>query len=353
MTILFPVKQFIHKYLPSLVDWYRYGFNLYMTYQYNLSTVGKQQPLGFVSNLATTTRKLSKDRKTILFYPDFPYFKATLYQICLFLGYDVTNHPKRRFDVAIKWKRYATFAPNDSILSNLAAQNSNVVNINCEDVSKSYIDTIFHTVFGYSITVDPLTYTGKCVVKSNLNAQHDGKIISCPISKTEPDVVYQKLVETTVEDGKVLDMRVPIFKDRIPLVYVYLKKNLTAEQRFHGYTSLISVQLVEAHDVFAEEEIHKIISFCQRIGLDYGELDVLRDQTDQRIYIVDANNTPTSRLLFEPLILPPETCILSPKDRHIAIQKMAHAFEEKLLSILEEAVPHLPSSFLKGLPLSE
>jgi hypothetical protein len=332
MTILSPVKQFIQKYLPALVDWYRYVFNLYMTYRYNLSTTAKQQPLSFAQNLATTTRKLSKGRKTILFYPDFPYFKAAPYQICLLLGYDVTNNPKRRFDAAIKWKRYATFAPNDPVLSDLAAQNSSVVNINCDDVSKSYIDTIFHTVFGYSITVDPLTYTGKCVVKSNLNAQHDGKIISCPIGETEPDVVYQKLVDNTVEDGKVLDMRVPVFKDRIPLVYVYLKKNLTAEQRFHGYTSLISVQLVEVHDIFAEEEIRGIISFCQTIGLDYGELDVLRDQTDKRIYIVDANNTPTSRLLFEPLSMSLENCILSPKDRLIAIQKMAHAFAEKLLS---------------------
>ena len=29
------------------------------------------------------------------------------------------------------------------------------------------------------------------------------------------------------------------------------------------------------------------------MGIDYGELDILRDNNDGRIYIVDANNTPS------------------------------------------------------------
>ena len=321
------IKQLLRRYTPLAL------INLYETYKYNLSTVLEQHPLSLIQNVLTTTRKLSNNRKTILFYPDFPYMQATIYQVCLLLGYEVTNNPVKNFDVAIKWKRYATFAPNDNILSHLSAQNISVVNINCEDVSKLNVDKIFHLVFGYSTAVDPLTYTGKCVVKSNLNAQHDGKIISCPISKIEPDVFYQKLIDNEVEDGQVLDMRVPVFKNVIPFVYLYLKKNLTEEQRFFGYPSLISVRLAEAHEVFEEDEVRKIIWFCQKIGLDYGELDVLRDNNDKQLYIIDANNTPSSRLLFEPLRIPRKKCILPPIDRLIALNKLTQAFQEKLLRL--------------------
>ena len=49
--------------------------------------------------------------------------------------------------------------------------------------------------------------------------------------------------------------------------------------------------------VFTKEELEKIITFCQKMGLDYGELDSIRNSTDQKLYIVDANNTPTIRFV--------------------------------------------------------
>ena len=41
----------------------------------------------------------------------------------------------------------------------------------------------------------------------------------------------------------------------------------------------------------APDEIKEILSFCKIFGLECGELDVLRDNVDRRIYIVDANIT--------------------------------------------------------------
>ena len=333
------LKQFLKRYLPaSIVDFlqtYKHKYiNLNRIYQYNLSTLSEHTILNLIQNISVTTQKIfRKDKKRILFYPDFPYLKATIYQICLLLGYDVTSNPNQRFDLAIKWKRYETFAANDDILSRLSSQKIDVLNIHCEDVSKITVDQVFHRAFGYSSIIDPLTYTGKCVVKSNLNAQHDGRIITCPIQAKETDVIYQKLVDNEVTEGRVLDYRVPVFKNIIPLVYIYLKKNLTEEQRFYGYPSLVSVELVEAQDVFSDDEIHKIISFCKRLGLDYGELDVLRDKNDNRLYIIDANNTPSSRLLFEPVSMPFEKCILSHEQRFMALQKMTQAFTKELLPV--------------------
>ena len=333
------LKQLIKRYLPaSFVDFiqtYRHRYiNLNRIYQYNLSTLSEHGILNLIQNISATTQKiLRKDKKRVLFYPDFPYLKATIYQICLLLGYDVTSNPNQEFDLAIKWKRYETFAENDEILSRLLNHQVRVLNINCEDVSKIKVDQLFDCAFGYSSIIDPLLYNGHCVVKSNLNAQHDGRIISCPIQAKEADVIYQKLIDNEVEEGRVLDYRVPVFKNTIPFVYVYLKKNLTEEQRFYGYPSLVSVEIVEAHDVFSDDEIHKIICFCQMLGLDYGELDVLRDKNDKKLYIVDANNTPSSRLLFEAVSMPIEKCILSYEQRCTALQKMTQAFMKEFIAM--------------------
>ncbi|MDJ0634807.1 MAG: hypothetical protein QNJ34_16580 [Xenococcaceae cyanobacterium MO_188.B29] len=329
-------KKALRKHLPTeivkLYDRYKYDyFNLTRTYKYNLSTLEKPEPSKITSNILNTTKKLVNNQKTILFYPDFPYKKAALYQICLLLGYDVINDPQRKFDLAVKWERYATFFENDRILSELSQHNKNIINLNCQDVSKNYTNEVFEQVFSYSLGIDPLTYTGKCVAKSNLNAQHDGKIIDCPIAQVQARVTYQKLVDNEVQENAVLDYRVPIFKHEIPLVYIYLKKNQNATQRFFGYPSLISVELADVESVFSKDETNKIISFCQKIGLDYGELDILRDKKDRRIYIVDANNTPSSRLLFEPVEMPYEKCLLSFEQRQTVLDKYTKAFKSQFL----------------------
>lgn len=335
-TPLVKTKKALREHLPGLVvqlyDKWKYNyFNLTGTYEYNLSTLEEKKPIKTTSNLLTTTKKLVTNQKRILFYPDFPYKKAALYQICLLLGYDVTDDPQRKFDLAVKWERYATFFPKDHVLSELSQQNNNIINLNCQDVSKDYTNKVFEQVFGYSLGVNPLTYTGKCVAKSNLNAQHDGKIIDCPISQVKSGVTYQKLVDNEVQEDAVLDYRVPIFKNKIPLVYLYLKRNQNATQRFFGYPSLISVELADTEAVFSQDEINKIISFCQKIGLDYGELDILRDRQDRHIYIVDANNTPSSRLLFEPVEMPYEKCLLSFEQRQTVLEKYTEAFQSKFL----------------------
>lgn len=335
MAVFALIRLFSFNSLPAIAQLLRENLpfpilHLYRIYNYNFSTVIDRRRSNLFQNQVATTKKLITNRKTILFYPEFP-SSGAIYYICLFLGYNVTNNPEETFDICIKWKD-TTFSPMDSVLSRLLAQNINVVNINCEDISKSYIDKVFHSVFGYSVTIDPLTYTGQCVMKSDINGQHDGKIISCPIDTIESGVVYNKLIDNEVENGKVVLLRVPVFKQIIPFVYL---KHFPIEHRFgRSFAHLVSARLAEAHDVFSETEISKILCFCQKIGLDYGELDVLRDRSDRRLYIVDANNTPSATMIYNPLDLPLDKrkCFLSASDRLIALQKMAQAFKEVLLN---------------------
>lgn len=318
------MKRLLQKHLPLSIR------HIYKIYKYNFSTINEYTPLNVLQNIASTTRKLVHNRKKILFYPDGiesnP--RVIIYQLCLFLGYAITNNPKEQVDICIKWKD-ATFSPKDQVLLNLSKRGTPVINIDCEDISKSRVHQVFYSVFGYSADVDPLTHQGNCVVKSDLNSQHYAEVISCPRSTVIPNVVYCKLINNEIEDGVVLHYRVPIFKHLIPLVYV---KRMPLDDRFGGFSDLISVQLVSAEEVFSKVEIHKILSFCHEMNLDYGELDVLRDQDDGQLYIVDANHTPCSKLLTDLRRFPPDRRVLSPSDRLTTLEKLAKAFNEALLS---------------------
>jgi hypothetical protein len=75
-------------------------------------------------------------------------------------------------------------------------------------------------------------------------------------------------------------------KGEIPLCYLGYR---SLDDRF-GFKK-VRVDIVET--VLSASEIEQITQFCAGIGLDYGELDVLRNLDDGRIYIVDANNKPS------------------------------------------------------------
>ena len=63
--------------------------------------------------------------------------------------------------------------------------------------------------------------------------------------------------------------------------------------RKHRFTNEFGTGVIHrTSDVLSAIELDLVLQFCRAIGLDYGELDIVRDQEDGRIYIVDANNTP-------------------------------------------------------------
>jgi hypothetical protein len=216
--------------------------------------------------------------------------------------------------MAFKWNT-ATFSPRDATLSSLAVQ-YRVVNINCEDISKTRVNNSFSQVFGYSTLVDPLTFRGQCVQKSDLNARHDGRVIECPAQVRTPGCVYQRLINNEVDDGLVMDIRVPVFRTRIP--FVYLKYRNRSDRFGNTNTRVI---LAEVNDVLGDVELDRIHEFSKLMGLDYGELDVLRDREDQRLYIVDVNPTPWG---------PPNH--ISEEQARQAVTRMAVAFREGVLS---------------------
>lgn len=252
--------------------------------------------------------------KRLLFYPHRPGKRFIMYKICLMLGYRKSKDPKGRFDLAMKWSN-DTIAPVDENLEKLAGSQK-IINIECNDDSKPLVHRSFSAVFGYGFDLDPTAFRGTAVKKSVFNGLHDGVLIDCPIPAREKGFVYEKLINNETGDGLIEDIRIPIFRDRMPFAYL---KYRPREKRFEKTNT--KVILTEVETVLTPDEIQKVGMFCRKAGLEYGELDVLRDRDDGRIYIIDLNNIPGG--------MPWQ---ISPRDERIAMNKMRDTFVEVFIN---------------------
>ena len=250
-----------------------------------------------------------KNTFTILCYPQCPNSLYVLYKCAHLLGCRITGNPNLAYDIVVRFED-TTHACIDTVLSRLAEQ-TRVFNIGCTDISKTRVDAVFAEVFGYSAMIDPLTYTGPCVMKSDMNGLHNGRIITCPIEAVTPGYVYQRIIDTQI-DGLVQDIRVPIIGETIPFVYL---KYRSADDRFSNTNN--RVEIAEPYDVFSYQEMQYLMQFCRKIGLDYGELDTLRDRNDGSLYVVDVNNTPYG---------PPNH--LPAREKRRALSMLASTFEQ-------------------------
>ncbi|MBM3421387.1 MAG: hypothetical protein FJY11_09660 [Bacteroidetes bacterium] len=228
--------------------------------------------------------------RTILFYPEYPRRRGVLYKVFRSMGFNITNDPSNPHNIRIFWST-ATIKEQDQVVRDWA-ETGGAINMNCTDVSKSRVDAIFTAIFGYSSLVDPLTYGGEMVKKSEINAAHDGVIVKGPV-EPENGFVYQKLIDNSVEGGMVADLRIPVIMNTIPHVYVKYKR---MKYRFGHFsrtdTRKRGVDIMKPDQVLSDDEISRIKLYVREFGLDYCELDVLRDKATGLIYIVDVNNAP-------------------------------------------------------------
>lgn len=189
---------------------------------------------------------------------------------------------------------------------------AHVLNFGCTDISKTRVSAAFDKVSGESLTVDPVSFTGRMVEKSEMNAAHDGRVLEGPLDAPVPGKSYQRLIDNEIEGGLVEDLRcclvggkpVVVFRKRRPLGRRFLNEN-------------VQVLLDTPQNCYSADEIRVIEAFAAEIGLDWGGVDVLRDRETGKIYIVDANKTDMG---------PPVALKLGAKLR--ATRAMARAFAE-------------------------
>lgn len=227
--------------------------------------------------------------KNVIVHPHYPSRRSTIYFTCRELGLQVTNKLKKKAVLGVYFD-YATYKNDHHSLQKLADQGLKVLNIGSRNIGKNHIDEIHQQIFGYCTRIDPTKHVGKCVRKSDINALHDGIILECPIEKVEEGFIYQILIDNKNDKGLFEDIRVAIVGKEIPLVNLKYRK--PEDQFGHLSTS----DLVEANDVLSSEEIEKINAFTNACNFEFGELDILRDNEDGRIYIIDVNDTPNNIL---------------------------------------------------------
>lgn len=223
--------------------------------------------------------------RTVLFYPEFPLYKTHINRYLLGSRFNITNNPDLPFDLVVAWED-TTHRPCYPLLERLSSQ-YRVLNLACRDISKRRVDEVSRAVFGYGLCVDPTTYEGRCVRKSDDNGDHDKTaIIQGPIECVDEDCVYQPLVDNRYDEHLVYDIRVQICGDRMPLVFLRFR---SLDRRF---SSDLSEAVYAPRACLSDDEIEKLHTLASYMGLDFGDIDAVRDAGNGRLYVVDVNNTP-------------------------------------------------------------
>lgn len=217
-------------------------------------------------------------RATIGFTPDQPNQTSQIYRIMLMNRYRWVDPTVTRPDITLYWAYGATDKPPTT-------EWEPEINARCRDITKCHVDVVHRKVFGYGLEVDPFTHQGEAFVKSDANALHDGHIEQLPIATPTPGMVYQRLVDNKLADGTREDIRVPVVFGTIPFVFlVHRCLGDHIGERIMGASRLTPVD-----EVFSSDEVVRILNLCHALGLELGELDVLRDNGNDQIYVVDVN----------------------------------------------------------------
>jgi len=228
--------------------------------------------------------KRVKPHASIAFWPQLasPWYNA--WTVAQFAGLKITSNPAAADYVFV----FEDTTYSDPIKRIPKTSTAPTINQYVNDISKKHVSDVFASVFGYDLDIDPLTYDGLAVCKSQINGAHDGKVIQCPIEESEilPDRAYQRLVDSSFNGKTSEDLRIVYAFGDIPVVF---HKHKALDQRFG--TTYLSTVVRDAADVFSPEEITLICRTCDEVGLDFGAVDIMRDQHTNRIYIVDVNNT--------------------------------------------------------------
>jgi len=231
-------------------------------------------------------------KKKALFYPELPETKSALAIALKTMGYQIHNDPTQEHHFAVAWDN-ETWKTNISELSEVL---QDAWNSKCHDISKSYLDQVHQEVFDYSTRVNPALHTGDILEKSEINASHQARIVHAPLEPKE-GFIYQKLINNAEGRYFFKDIRLVYIRGKIPCCYLNYRikgKRFSAKK----YKAV----LVNTDTVLTKEEQALTHAFCQKLHVDYAEIDALRDNDSGLLYLIDVNVTafgPSTGLTFQ------------------------------------------------------
>ena len=255
----------------------------------------------------------------VYIYGNYQHFqKSTTYFMLRKAGVEMSNKLNGKYDVGIYWDpRMDINKQTPKLKQN--GKKIKLINLFLVDTAKGFVAESFETHFGYGYKVDPTTFNGYCISKHNGNGTKSCFFLKCPIEANDifKDHSYQQIIDYTdkKDPNTLYELRIPIVGGIIPCV---LFKTRNRGLRFTSKNR--SIQIVNPLKYLTEQECQKIITYCRYIGLEMGEIDVLRSHEDGQIYIIDVNNTSW---------WPPNK--LGDVDRNIVLNLMWNAFLESFI----------------------
>jgi hypothetical protein len=108
--------------------------------------------------------------------------------------------------------------------------------------------------------------------------------------------VYQELVNNLLSPGLLQETRLTYADGILPSCWL---KVIPIQMRFKS-TPLTQRLALPTASFFTNEELEKIRGLVIAMGLDYGELDIVRDRDDGRVYVLDVNKTPAGNFVKLP-----------------------------------------------------
>lgn len=223
----------------------------------------------------------------IFFWPDRPRDNLLVFPLMEQAGWEFADHPDEA-DWCVLHRDATWIRPGDA--DPWEERSAGWINGRCRDISKWHVQETFHQAFGYSLAVDPLTWEGELVQKSDQNFRKDCLILQGPLDARIEGQVYQRLVRGDFDaQGRATEYRALVVGGviaglmRAPWWPIEYRREKPLE---------FIPDWVRVEDSFTTDELAGVTRFCGLLGLDYGKLDIIRDREDGRIYIVDANNTP-------------------------------------------------------------
>ena len=276
----------------------------------NYNYFGEVKPIAIDKNLTPLK---------VYIYGNYPHFqKSTTYFMLRKAGVEINNKLIGKYDMGIFWDpRMDINKQTPKLKQN--GKKIKLINLFLVDTAKDFVADSFEKHFGYGYHVDPTKFNGYCISKHNGNGTKSCFFLKCPINATDifKDHSYQRIIDYTDkrDPDTLYELRVPIVGGIIPCI---LFKTRNRGLRFTSKNR--SIQIVNPLKYLTEQECNKIITYCRYIGLELGEIDILRSHEDGQIYIIDVNNTSW---------WPPNK--LGDIERNIVLNLMWNAFLESFL----------------------
>jgi hypothetical protein len=248
-------------------------------------------------------RRLAGHSGTVLLEPygvPVRMYSMALFKICAELGWSIKDGRQHKEGLRLFWPNKET--PETQAYPDL-------INGRCVNINKSLVVKNFEVIFGYGYTVDPRNPSGPYVRKSEINGRHDGQIIE-GARVPEGGFVYQRFIDIALNESMGEDIRLIYMRGLLQFCY---RKSRSLETWFGQKSTTATIDRTSS--LISHDEASRVCTLCDAMGLEYGELDCLRDRKDGRLYVVDVNRTPSG---------PPRA--LPGSQKRIAVREMARAF---------------------------